>query len=66
MIPTRKITTINEMIELITGIHPQIRTFDRIVIEMLQAGYHPDSVHVIDAALEHIRINAVYGIERAA
>lgn len=66
MIPSRKIATLNEMIELITGIHPQVRTFDRIVIEMIEASYHPDSVHVIDAALEHIRMTAVYNIERAA
>ena len=66
MIPTRKITTLNEMIELITGIHPQIRTDCEICLEIIRKGYHPDSVHVIDAALEHIRINAVYKIERAA
>jgi hypothetical protein len=66
MIPSRKITTINEMIELILSIPMSVRNDTEICLEILRKGYHPDSVHVIDAALEHTRINAVYGIERAA
>ena len=63
MIPSRKIATINEMIELILSIPVSVRDDDAIIIAILRKGYHPNSVHMIDAAQDRI---AMQKLEMAA
>ena len=54
MIPSRKITSLDEMVELILSIPVSVRDDDAIIIEILRNGYHPNSVHKIDAAQDRI------------
>jgi hypothetical protein len=54
MIPSRKITSLDEMVELILSIPVSVRDDDAIIIEILRNGYHPNSVHMIDAAQDRI------------
>jgi hypothetical protein len=60
---SRKITTLDEMIELILSIPESVRDDTEICLEILRKGYHPNSVHMIDAAQDRI---AVQKLEMAA
>jgi hypothetical protein len=60
---SRKITTLDEMIELILSIPESVRNDDAIIMEILRKGYHPNSVHMIDAAQDRI---AMQKLEMAA
>jgi hypothetical protein len=63
MIPLRKITTLDEMVELILSIPTSVRDDTEICLEILRKGYHPNSVHMIDAAQDRI---AMQKLEMAA
>ena len=63
MTPLRKITTLDEMIELILSIPTSVRDDTEIILEILRNGYHPNSVHMIDAAQDRI---AMQKLEMAA
>jgi hypothetical protein len=60
---SRKITTLDEMIELILSIPESVRDDTEICLEILRKGYHPNSVHMIDAAQDRI---AMQKLEMAA
>jgi|LakMenE18May11ns_1017448.scaffolds.fasta_scaffold6726176_1 hypothetical protein len=63
MIPLRKITTLDEMVDLILSIPESVRDDTEICLEILRKGYHPNSVHMIDAAQDRI---AMQKLEMAA
>jgi hypothetical protein len=63
MIPSRKITTLDEMVELILSIPVSVRDDTEIILEILRNGYHPNSVHMIDVAQDRI---AMQKLEMAA
>jgi hypothetical protein len=63
MIPSRKITSLDEMVDLILSIPESVRDDDAIIVEILREGYHPNSVHMIDAAQDRI---AMQKLEMAA
>ena len=63
MTPSRKITTLDEMVDLIVSIPESVRDDTEICLEILRKGYHPNSVHMIDAAQDRI---AMQKLEMAA
>jgi hypothetical protein len=63
MTPSRKITTLDEMVDLILSIPESVRDDTEICLEILRKGYHPNSVHMIDAAQDRI---AMQKLEMAA
>ena len=63
MVPSRKITTLDEMIELILSVSESVRDDTEICLEILRKGYHPNSVRMIDAAQDRI---AMQKLEMAA